>query len=501
MLIAGIFLFEWNTSMKPWVQRAKELLASSLEPPYHELNEIDWKSAVSPNKQRLIEHLCAFANYPGGGWLVYGIRSDSSFAGITPPEIEIAINQLANLGRDAVEPSLQLDHLGTDFDGHQVLFVHIPESAIKPVHRRGRPESETHIRSGGTTRTASRQEIGSMMLQSKTPRWEDLHATVLMTDEDLLVALEIDPIFEMLGKPLLTLPEERLKWMVDSSFIERHPSGGGYVTNLGAIAAAKRIVQFPELARKAVRVIVYEGLNKAKARNETEGTLGYALSFQRLLKFVGALLPTSEVIEQALRQKRTLYPELALREIIANAVIHQDFTVSGSGPLIEIFDDRIEISNPGRLLPSKSLDRLIGTQPESRNEKLARAFRMYKICEERGSGLLKAGIQVELYGLPPIKFEEGANHFKVTLFAPRTFAQMTHQERINACYQHALIKYYSSSAMTNKSLRERLKMPEKQRSMVSVLIQEAIDEGYIAAANPENKSKKFAEYIPFWAGS
>jgi predicted HTH transcriptional regulator len=121
---------------------------------------------------------------------------------------------------------------------------------------------------------------------------------------------------------------------------------------------------------------------------------------------------------------------------------------------------------------------------------------MYKICEERGSGLLKAGIQVELYGLPPIKFEEGANHFKVTLYAPRSFAQMTHQERINACYQHAVLKYYSNSAMTNKSLRERLKMPEKQRSMVSVLIQEAMDERRIIAANPENKSKKFTEYIP-----
>ncbi|HVZ84189.1 MAG TPA: ATP-binding protein [Terracidiphilus sp.] len=487
--------------MKPWVEKAMVLLASSLEPPHHELNEIDWKSAISPNKQRLVEHLCAFANHPGGGWLVYGIGPDSNFVGITPSEIESTVNQLTNLGRDAIEPSLQLDHLGMEFRGHQVLFVYIPESAIKPVHRKGRQESETHIRSGGTTRTASRQEVGSMMLQSKTPRWEDLHAAVLMSDDELLTALDIDPILEMLGKPILVMPEERLKWMAESSFIDRHSSGGGYVTNLGAISAAKRLAEFPDLARKAVRVIVYDGTNKETARNETEGKMGYALSFQRMLKFVEALLPTSEVIEQALRQKRTMYPELALREIIANAIIHQDFSISGAGPLIEIYSDRIEISNPGCLLPSKTLDRLIGTEPESRNEKLARAFRMYKICEERGSGLLKAGIQVELYGLPPIKFEEGANHFKVTLYAPRTFAQMTHQERINACYQHAVLKYFSSSAMTNKSLRERLKMPEKQRSMVSVLIQEAIDEGHIVAANPENKSKKFAEYIPAWAGS
>jgi predicted HTH transcriptional regulator len=487
--------------MKTWAEKAIALLASSLEPPQTELNEIDWKSALSADKHRLVEHLCAFSNYPGGGCLVFGIRSDANFAGVTHANIESIVSQLTNLGRDAIEPPLQLDHMGVHYEGHDLLFVHVPESAIKPVHRKNRPLEESYIRSGGSTRTASRQEIGSMMLQSKTPTWEDLHASVLMSDEQVLEALDVEPIFGLLEKPVLTNPEEKLKWMAESSFIERHAAGGGYVTNLGAISAARRLATFPPIARKAVRVIVYDGVNKAKTRNETEGVVGYALSFQRMLLFVESLLPTSEVIEQALRQKKTMYPELALREIIANAVIHQDFTVSGAGPLVEIFDDRIEVSNPGRLLPSKTLDRLIGTQPESRNEKLARAFRMYKICEERGSGLLKAGIQVELYGLPPIKFEQGANHFKVTLYAPRTFAQMTSTERLNACYQHAVLKHYSSSVMTNKSLRERLKMPEKQRSMVSALIQEAIDHGFIVPANPDNKSRKFAEYIPFWAGT
>jgi len=421
--------------------------------------------------------------------------------GVSIADIEQIANRLTNLGRDAVEPSLQLDHMGIEFRGTDLLFVRVPESTIKPVHRRGQPMDDTFIRSGGTTRKASRQEVGAMMLQSQTPRWENLHASILMTDEQLSESLAIDPIIGMLDQPIPTNPEERLRWMADSSFIERHPSGGGYITNLGAISAAKRLALFPGLERKSVRVIVYDGLNKAKTRSETGGVHGYAIGFQGLFAFVCGLLPTSEVIEQALRQKTTVYPELALREIIANALIHQDFTIPGAGPLIEIYDDRIEVSNPGRLLPSKSLDRIIGTQPESRNEKLAGAFRMYKICEERGSGLVKAAVQAEVYGLPPIKFEQEPNHFKVTLFAPKTFAQMSPSERLNACYQHAQLRYLSSSVMTNKSLRERLKMPEKQRSMVSVLIQEALDKHLIAAANPENKSRKFAEYVPAWAAS
>jgi ATP-dependent DNA helicase RecG len=282
-------------------------------------------------------------------------------------------------------------------------------------------------------------------------------------------------------------------------FISREASGGGYITNLGAIAAARKLEDFPDLSRKAARIVVYDGLNKSKTKQEREGTMGYAISFQGVLRFVMSLLPQSEVIQQALRETRAVYPEIALREIIANALIHQDFSISGAGPLIEIYDDRIEISNPGGLLPSKRLDRLINTQPESRNELLARAFRRYKICEERGSGLLKAGLEVELYGLPPIKFEAGPTHFKVTLYAPRTFAQMALQERLNACYQHAVLKHFSAGTMTNMSLRARLKMSERQRSMVSVLIQEAIDQKLIKPADPENKSKKFAEYVPIWA--
>lgn len=485
--------------MKAWMTKAMDLLKGSLEPPKHELNELDWKAALSPDKKRLTEHLSAFANQPGGGYLVFGVDSAGAPTGVDEKAVETTVNQLANLGRASLEPPVALDHAMEDYGSVRLLFVQIPESAVKPVHLRGKGLEDAFIRSGGTTRKASRQEIGTLMLNSRTPRWEELHASMLLSDSEFTQKLSIEPIFKMLERPATTTHEETLTWMAGERFIVREPAGGGYVTNLGAIAAAKKLSDFPDLSRKAVRVVVYDGLNKAKTKQEQEGVKGYAISFQGLMQFIIALLPQSEVIEQALRRRRTVYPEIALREIIANALIHQDFSISGTGPLIEIFDDRIEVSNPGELLPSKRLDRLIGTQPESRNEQLARAFRRYKICEERGSGLLKAGLQIELYGLPPIEFATGPNHFKVTLYSPRTFAKMSARERLEACYQHAVLKYYSDSAMTNTSLRERLKMPEKQRSMVSVLIQDAIDKGLVKPADPENKSRKFAEYVPAWA--
>jgi ATP-dependent DNA helicase RecG len=385
--------------IKQWINRAFALLNASLENPKHELNELDWKAEISSDKKRVAEHLSAFSNYPKGGFLVFGIDATGMAHGVDQKGVENILNQIANIGRSSVEPPIAIDYAVEGYNSIRLLFIYISESAVKPVHIRGKGIEHAFIRSGGTTRPASRQDIGMLMLNSRTPRWEELHATVLLSEAELFAKLNTDPILKMVERPSPTTNEERLSWLESEKFVFKNPAGGGYITNLGAIAAARRITEFEDISRKAVRVIVYDGLNKSKAKLEREGTMGYAISFQGIMEFVMSLLPQSEVIEQALRTKRTVYPEIALRELIANSLIHEDYTISGAGPLIEIFDDRIEISNPGGLLPSKQLDRLIGTQPESRNEQLARAFRRYKICEERGSGLLKGPIY--LFTLAP----------------------------------------------------------------------------------------------------
>jgi len=251
------------------------------------------------------------------------------------------------------------------------------------------------------------------------------------------------------------------------------------------------------LARKAVRVIQYEGKTKTQGSKEFPGNKGYAIGFEGLIQFLKGILPGSEVIKHALRTDASMYPEIALRELIANALIHQDFTIRGSGPMIEIFADRIEISSPGKLLPGKKIDRLIRATPESRNEVLAAAFRRFNICEERGSGFEKAITAIELFGLPPLKMEETDSSFKVILYSPKAFAEMTREERIEACYQHSIIQYYGAGGMNNASLRKRFGMHEKQSSQISRLIKEAMNEGKIKPKDPES-SQKFAVYLPYW---
>lgn len=483
---------------KHWIAQTVEWLRASREPVPHEINELDWKFDLSAKRDRVAEHLSAFANHPNGGFMVFGIADNgATLLGVDQAKVAEIINVLTNLGRDAVEPPVQIDHAVIEFEGMPLLFVFIPEHVNKPVRRRGKSIEEAWIRSGGTTRKASRQEVGALMLNSRAPRWEELRASSLLSAAEVIERLDLAAIAKLLERPLPDSQAELMVWLADEGVIV--PAGNGYfITNFGGIAAARRLDQFESLARKRIRVIRYRGTNKVESIGELEGQKGYAVGFEGLISYLKQVLPHSEVIQQSLRTQVSIYPEIALRELIANALIHQDFTITGAGPTIEIFDDRISFTNPGSLLPGKKLDRLIGTTPESRNESLASSFRRYRICEERGTGFQKVVSAIELFGLPPVSFKPQENAFQVTLFAPRKFADMAQGERIEACYQHAVLQYLSSQTLTNTTLRERLKVNEKQRNQITNLIADAVAAGRIKRKDAST-GNKFAEYLPYWA--
>jgi len=483
---------------KHWVTQALAWLKSSREPVPHEINELDWKAELSANKERLAEHLIAFANHPNGGYLVFGVAdSGANLIGVDQAQVADIISRLTSLGRDAVEPPLVLDHAVIECEDTPLLFVFVREQANKPAHRRGKSVEEAWIRSGGTTRKASRAEVGSLMLHSQAPRWEELRASPLLPAHEVVARLDLETIAKLLQRPLPDSADELMRWLADENMVV--PDGNGYyITNLGGIAAARELNQFDTLSRKRIRVIRYSGTNKIDTIDELLGHKGYAVGFEGLIGYLKRLLPHSEVIQQPLREKVSLYPEIALRELIANALIHQDFSVTGAGPTIEIFEDRIAFTNPGVLLPSKRLDRLIGTTPESRNELLASKFRLCRICEERGTGFQKVVSAVELFGMPPVLFSPQENSFQVTLYAPREFADMSQAERIEACYQHAVLQYFSSKILTNTTLRTRFKVSERQRNQVTNLIADAVEAGRIKRKD-SSSGNKFAEYLPYWA--
>ena len=156
------------------------------------------------------------------------------------------------------------------------------------------------------------------------------------------------------------------------------------ITNPRAILFAKNLSEFESsIARKAVRFVAHDGTSRADmVIHRRDGRLGYACGIKNLLTYINCLLPRNELIGQVFREERSLYPSIAIRELVVNALIHQDMTVTGAGPLIEMFRDRLEITNPGKPLVSPA--RFLDFPPRSRNEALASLMRRMRLCEEQG---------------------------------------------------------------------------------------------------------------------
>lgn len=218
-----------------------------------------------------------------------------------------------------------------------------------------------------------------------------------MADDEVLRLLDYPTYFDLRKRPL---PENRygiLNALCDDALIRRSDASGWNVTNTGAVLFAKRLEDFRSLQRKAMRVVQYRGSSRVETVRERICEEGYASGFESLIGFIDGLLPSNETIEHGIRTTVTGFPEPAVRELVANALIHQDFFITGTGPMVEIFEGRIEITNPGP--PLGDARRFVDSPPKSRNESLASLMRHIGICEERGSGWDTVVSQTERFQL------------------------------------------------------------------------------------------------------
>jgi predicted HTH transcriptional regulator len=317
-----------------------------------------------------------------------------------------------------------------------------------------------------------------------------------LSAERVLELLNWQEYFRLVGVPEPKSTTAVLESLANERLIKKDIAGQWSITSIGVIALAKRLADFSNLSRKAIRIISYEGKNKLETRYERVWESGYASQFEDLVKTVAGMLPRHEKLTAALRAEIPDYPPIAIRELLANALIHQDFTISGAGPMLEIFVDRIEITNPG--LPLVETVRFIDSPPRSRNEALASLFRRFGICEERGSGIDKVIAHVEKHHLPPPLFETAGDFTRCILFGPSPKTPLDKEGRIRACYFHACLYYVSRDYMTNSSLRERFGIKSENKAMVSRYIKETIEAGMIRPLSSD-ASKKNMKYVPFWA--
>ena len=319
------------------------------------------------------------------------------------------------------------------------------------------------------------------------------------SDDEVLRSLNFPVYFDLLDVPLPEGNRAILDSLRSEGLITPCDAGDWNITNLGAILLARNLNDFNgirRLGRKALRVVQHDGVGRVATKRDREFTEGYAVGFQGMIAHIMALLPANEPIENALRRPTPMFPEIAMRELVANALIHQDLNVAGAGPIVEIFDDRIEITSPGG--PLVPPERFVDQQSRSRNEGLAWLMRRFKICEELGSGIDKVVEAVEIFQLPPPLFSEHGNSTVAIMFAPKSFSKMDKSERLRACYQHACLRWVTNQPTNNASVRARFGLEDTHVTVISRLLGEAIAEGVLSIRDP-NAGSRNRTYLPSWA--
>lgn len=457
-----------------------------------ETENLEFKQAKQQfNKVDLLKYCVALAN-EGGGYLVLGVtdKIPRQVVGSQAFPSQTSLNEIK--ARIVEKLRFRVDVTELQHSDGRVLVFEIPPRPVgQPLAFDG-----TYLMRAGEDLVPMTADVLKRIFAEDRQDWFSQPARLDASPDDVIALLDTQTYFELLKVPYPTTREAVLERLQSQDLIKQ-TTQGWTITNLAAIVLAKKLDAFSlALARKAPRVVIYEGINKLQTRDDKTGNRGYAISFEQLVNFIHSSAPQNRFIEEDVREEVKMFPKQALRELIANALVHQDFLATGASVMIEMYSDRVEISNPG--IPPIEVKRFID-EYRSRNEQLADLMRRFGICEEKGSGIDKVVSAAELFQLPAPDFRVGETRTTALLFAHQNFEDMSKSDRIRACYQHCCLLYVSNQRMSNQSLRERFGFDESKNVLVSQVISATKEAELIKPDYSASNSTRYARYLPFWA--
>ena len=402
--------------------------------------------------------------------------------------------ELENWLRYMLTKNADFEFYEAEINGKHIELIRIHKALNEPVAF----QKVDYIRSGSYTKKLHEFPVFRAQLWDKLrhAQFEDVCVKTEQRYDDVVRLLQVDSYFTLLKIPQPIEKEAVIHYLNEDGIIKKQDNGLYSITNLGAILFAKDLNDFARLGRKAMRVVQYKGVNRLLIQKEEPFNQGYAVCFENIVRYVNALLPSNEDMNAVQLSTKSKFPLPSVREAIANSLIHQDLYITGAAPVVEIFENRIEITNPGT--PLVDVLRIIDNPPKSRNEKLASLMRRLKMCEELGRGWDRMVLACEAQFLPAPRIEVFQENTKVTIFSEMEFGNIPMEDKLWSCYLHACLMYIQGEALTNKSLRERFNVKETSAGSISRLIKESVVLGDIKALDPET-AKRYMKYIPAWA--
>ena len=382
---------------------------------------LEIKSAEKGCPKHLYDSLSSFSNQDDGGVIIFGVDEEQDFKEVgvyDPQDIQKKINEQCLQMEPVVRPLLTV----AEKNGLFFVAAEIPGADIteRPVFYQGRGRVKgSFVRVGDSDEPMTEYEVYSYEAYRKKYQ-DDIRVIeratfAALNQESILNYIELLKI----GKPkLAAIPDDEIYELMSikrndkitlSTVMNFSPYPQAYFPQLCIVATVVPGKEMGEIGEQGERFLDNQRI---------EGSIQEMLD--GAMQFVNRNMHTKTIIDPntGKREDRTDYPITALREAILNALVHRDYSVHTEGMPIQItmYEDRIEIKNPGGLYGRIKIDQLGKVQPDTRNPIIATELEVLKVTENRYFGIPTIRRAMQEYGLPQPEFLEERGSFIVKLY-------------------------------------------------------------------------------------
>ncbi len=349
----------------------------------------------------LLRSAVAFANTAGGTILV-GVEDGSrNVLGVSDPLADE--ERVASLIADSVSPQLVPDVELLRHRDRLVLAVRVNPSPRRPHYLGDAPETGAYVRVGSTNRRADADLLAEMQRFARGESFDEQPMPELDSEAiDFRAASESFSDFRK-----LTEGDLDVLGLYTTHQGRRVPSVGGLL-----LFGRDRLARFPDAWIQAGR---FAGTDKADILDRTDLRMPLPEAIPAAVAFIERHMAAGVDIGPVRREPRWTLPPVAIREALVNAVAHADYSQRGAPLRVSIFDDRLEVENPGLLPFGLTLEDLPRGVSKLRNRVIGRVFHELRLVEQWGSGVQRMLSACRDMGLPAPVWEEIGNRLRVTM--------------------------------------------------------------------------------------